>query len=438
MKRLYSLLIVLASFFYASCFHACIGIAHDQIPGAAQKQPIAISGATIHVVDGPVIQEGVVLFESGKIKAVGANIEVPENVMKIEGDGMHIYPGLIESMTDLGLREIGAVEETVDRTEHGDRNPNARSLVAINPDSELIPVTRAGGVLMALTSPGGRWIRGRSALIQLDGWTPKEMMLREPVGLCVNWNAMHPRDDDPKKRSEKQREKYGELDALFDEARRYAAARRTRPDATPTDVRLESLIPVVDGEVPMMAEADRLEVIEAAVTYAQGQGMKLVIYGGYDAAQCATLLKRFEIPVIIGSIYRLPLRRDDPYDAPYTLPERLRKAGVKFCIAGEGPGNPGGAANARNLPYHAACAVAYGFPADEAIRSITLSAAEIFGADDQVGSITVGKDATLIVVDGDILETKSNVTHAFIQGRKVDLGSRHKTLYEKYKTKYSR
>ena len=188
----------------------------------------------------------------------------------------------------------------------------------------------------------------------------------------------------------------------------------------------------------MVADADSQSEIESAVAYAQGQGLKLVIYGGYDAEACADLLKRYEVPVIVGSVYRLPRRRDDPYDLAYTLPERLRSAGVKFAIGGAGAGSPGGAAAARNLPYHAACAVAYGLPHEQALRAITLSAAEILGVDQRVGSITVGKDASLILCDGDILETETNVTAAFIQGRAVDLGNRHKTLYEKYKLKYSR
>tara|TARA_R110002049_G_scaffold185580_3_gene353852 strand:- start:98734 stop:100035 length:1302 start_codon:yes stop_codon:yes gene_type:complete len=413
-------------------------MAHDQIPGAAQQHPIVIRGGTIHVVDGPDIQNGDVLFDDGKIVAVGRDIQVPEDATTIDATDKHVYPGLIEPMTDLGLREISAVDETVDRIERGDRNPNVRSWIAINPDSELIPVARAGGVLLAMTSPSGNWIRGQAAVVQLDGWTPAEMTLKAPAGLCINWNAMHPRDEDPKKQAKKQAEKYTELEALFDEARRYGQARSSRPDQTPTDVRLESLLPVIEGRLPIIAEADRESVIESAVAFAQTNGLDLIIYGGYDAPQCAELLKRYDVPVIVAAVYRLPLRRHDPYDAAYTLPQRLQSAGVRFCIAGEGPGYPGGASNTRNLPYHAACAAAYGLPLGEALRSITLSAAEILGVDDRVGSITVDKDATLIIVDGDVLQTHSHVVTAYVQGREVDLGSRHKTLYEKYRQKYER
>jgi imidazolonepropionase-like amidohydrolase len=412
--------------------------AHDQIPGAPQRQPIVIRGATIHPIDRPLIESGSVLLEDGRITAVGQAVAVPEQAVEIDGTGQHVYPGLIESMSDIGLREISAIEATDDRAESGDRNPNVRVWDAINPDSELIPVARAGGVLVAMTGPGGNGLRGQTAVIQLDGWTVEEMVLLAPAGLYVDGAALFPRHDEESKRREAREQRLADLDALLDEARRYGQGRQQRAERTPSDVRLESLLPVIAGQLPIIVQADLQGEIESAVSYARARSLRLVIYGGYDAEACAELLRRYEIPVIIASIYRLPLRRDDPYDSAYTLPERLRRAGVRFAIAGEGTGTPGGAANVRNLPYHAACAVAYGLPRDEALRSITLSAAEILGISDRIGSITVGKDATLIIADGDILETESHVTAAFIQGRAVDLGSRHKTLYEKYKLKYSR
>lgn len=408
--------------------------AHDQIPGSPQKQPIAISNAIIHTVDGPDIEGGTVLFDKGNIVAVGKDVETPDTAKIIDATGMHVYPGLIESVSDIGLREINAVDATVDHTEYGDRNPNARSWVAVNPDSELIPVARSGGVLLAMTAPRGKWLRGQSAVIQLDGWTVNEMLVKAPAGLYVSWSAMNPRDDDPKQQAEKREEKLQELDALLDEARRYRDGRQSRP--LPSDLRLESLLPVIDGQLPLIAEANGQALIEAAIAYAQSQKLKLIIYGGYDAPLCSELLKKYNVPVIISGVYRSPRNRDDAYDASYTLPDRLRRAGVPYAIGGSGTGSPGGAALACNLPHHAGAAVAYGLPRKDAIRSITLSAAEILGVADRVGSITPGKDATLIVVDGDILESESNVTEAFIQGRCVDLGSRHKTLYEKYQRKY--
>lgn len=417
-------------------FTVSIAVAHDQIPGAPQTVPIVIEGGTIHVIDGPDIENGQVLFENGKITAVGKNLQLPDRTLQVNASGKHVYPGLIECMTDIGLREISAVDETDDRTEYGSLNPNARSWVAVNPDSELIPVARAGGVLVGMTAPRGRYLRGQSAVLYLDGWTVSDMALRAPAALCVDWRYLHPRDSDDKKQAEQRDEKWKELDELLDQTRRYRDARRERSGQTQSNVRLESLLPLVDGKLPLLAEADSQSAIESAVAYAQSQGLKLIIYGGYEADACAELLKRFKIPVIVAGVYRLPRYRDDPYDASYTLPERLREAGVSFAIGGSGTVSPGGAAAMRNLPYHAACAVAYGLPHDEALRSITLSAAEILGVEDRIGSIKVGKDASLIITDGDILETESHVTEAYIQGRVVDLGSRHKMLYEKYQRKY--
>ena len=412
--------------------------AHDQVPGAPQTRPIVIRNATIHVVDGADITNGDVLFVAGKITSIGKNVDVPAKTVEIDGDGKHVYPGLIESMTDLGLREISAVEETDDRTEYGQQNPNARAWVAVNPDSELIPVARAGGVLTVMTAPRGRYIRGQTAVINLDGWTVAEMKLKAPAGMYIDWGAMRPRGSSAAEQRSSREENFAELDELLGSVRRYQKARESSPDTTATDVRLESLVPVVNGELPVFVDADRQMEIESAVAYGQAQGLSIVIYGGYDAEQCAALLKQYDVPVIIASTYRLPLRRDEAYDTAYTLPERLRAAGVKFAICGEGAGSPGGAANARNLPYHAGVAVAYGLPHADGLRAITLSAAEILGVADRVGSITAGKDATLILADGDILETETNVQAAFIQGRAVDLGSRHKMLYEKYKLKYVR
>lgn len=408
-------------------------LAHDQIPGPPQSQPIVITGALVYPVDQPPIEKGTVLFDGGKITAVGTEVEIPAGALVFDGSGKRVYPGLIESVTDIGLTEISAVDVTRDSTEYGDRNPNVRSWVAVNPDSELIPVGRAGGVLTAMTAPLGRWLRGQTAVLSLDGWTVAEMAVRAPAGLYVDWSAMHPRGDEPS--DSKQREQQlADFDALLSEARRHAAARRNDPEVASSNVRLESLEPLIEGKLPLIAEADRQAEIESVIGYCQAQGLKLIIHGGYDAESCAPLLREFEVPVLIKSVYRLPLRRDDPYDAAYTLPRRLQQAGVRFAISGDSRG----ASALRNLPYHAAAAVAHGLPPADALRAITLSPAEILGVAARIGSLTAGKDATLIITDGDILETETTVLDAYIAGRKVDLGNRHQMLFEKYRQKYSR
>lgn len=283
-----------------------------------------------------------------------------------------------------------------------------------------------------LVAPKGFGVKGQCAVMALDGWTAADMNLRAPAGLCVDWRAYSSRADSAKERAEQRQERLDEMDQLLDEAKRYAAAREADPELTPTNARLESLLPVLSGELPLYVDADGQREIESVVMYAAERGLKLVIVGGYDAEHCAELLKRYDVPVIITATYRLPRYRHDPYDAPYTLPKRLLDAGVRFAICGD----TSDASNARNLPYHAANAVAYGLPMDAAHRAVTLWPAEILGVADQIGSLEAGKLATLVIADGDILESDTQIQGAYIAGREVDLSSRHTMLYEKYQRKY--
>jgi len=413
---------------------------HDQIPGALPTGPVAIVGGDVHRIDQPVIRGGVVLINQGRISAVGTAKSVPilETAQRIDATGMNVYPGLVNGYSDIGLREIDSVEETIDRSETGRLNPNVRSWVAINPDSELIPVARAGGVLTSMVAPAGPFFAGQAAVVRMDGWTWSEMLLKGPAAMIVSWEAMEPSGDSTSQTTKLRSEQYQRLDHLLDNAARYGERRAAQGDSQPIDLRMESLLAVVHGGLPLIAHADRRAHIEAAVAYAMQRKLRLVIYGGYDAAACSQLLVRADVPVILPGTYRLPLRRDDPYDAPYTLPARLHDAGVRFCIAAERTGYPGGASNDRNLPYHAGNAVAYGLDSDAALRSITLSAAEILGVADSVGSITAGKEATLMVVQGDILQVESQVVYAMINGRPVDLGNKHLSLFRKYQEKYRR
>ena len=436
-RRSFLIRSVLATLFGSAVVAGTNVNANDQIPGAAQTTPIALVGGVVHTVDAKTLNNATVVFEKGKITQVGKKVVLPAKCRSIDVSGKHIYPGLMESMSNVGLSEIGSVRATVDTDEVGDENPNLRPWVAVNADSELIPVARAGGVLLASIAPKRGNIRGQSAVIQLDGWTYKDMLLRGDTGMLVSWRSYDSRRGSSTDRAKERDERLKGLSDRLETAARYAIARAARPDWTPVDLRFEALIPVLEGESPMIIDADDRREIEAAVAFCVARGIRPIIYGGYDAPECAPLLKKYDVPVIVHSTYRLPLRRDDPYDHPYTLPSRISKAGIRFAIGGPGSGSPGGGAAARNLPYHAAVAVSYGLPADQAIHAITLAPAEIMGVADRVGSITVGKDATLIVVDGDILQTESNVTDAYIGGAKVDLGSKHKTLADKYRRKYN-
>lgn len=395
--------------------------ASDQIPGAKQTKPIALVGGTIHTVSGKTIKGGTVLFVDGKITAVGVDVDLPAEAKVISVENKHVYPSLIESMSDIGLVEINSVRATVDTTEIGSINPNVRAVAAFNPDSEIIPVNRANGILLALSAPAGRFVAGRSSLMMMDGWTWEDMALKQDTAMHIRW---------PGSKSGVE-----ELASLLTDAKRYTAAREADSDDQPVDLKLEALSMLTTGELPAIIYATSMNDITAAVAFAQREQIKIIIAGGYDAPECASLLMKANVPVLITAVYRTPSRRHRAYDEGYTLPARLKAAGIPFCISA---GGRFGATGVRNLPYNAATAAAYGLSEELALRAITLSAAEILGVADQVGSLDVGKDATLFVADGNILETPTHVEQAFIQGRKVDLDNKHKQLYRKYSEKYQR
>lgn len=401
-------------------FFASTASASDQIPGKPQTQPIAITGADIYPVSTAPIESGTIVFEDGKITRVGRDIALPADCKVIRADGKRVYPGLVEAYSNLGLVEINSVRATVDYREVGDNNANVRAVAAFNPDSEIIPVNRSNGILLAVSAPSGGTIAGRSSMMMLDGWTWEDMTLQADVGMHISW----PRSD----------EGISEIEGFISDARRYLEA-VTSGKTQPRDLRLESLARVLDGSLPIIVDATSLTQIRSAVSFASQEGLRLIILGGYDAHKCVKLLKDNEIPVIISGVYRNPRRRHEAYDQPYALPGQLHAAGIEFCISA---GGRFGANGLRNLPYNAATAAAYGLDEAEALKSITLSPAKILGVGDRVGSLDVGKDATLFIADGDILETPTQVESAFIQGRVVDLNDKHKQLYRKYTEKYNR
>jgi imidazolonepropionase-like amidohydrolase len=416
-------------------------LASDQIPAPDQARPIAITGATIYPVSGPAIPGGVIVFDNGKITAMGKDVQIPSDATTIDARGKRVYPGLISAYSSIGLTEVGSVRGTNDTRETGRINPNVKAEVSVNPGSEIIPVTRANGIATALVAPEGGTLAGRSALMMMDGWTWEDMVLKAPVAMHVSWPRMtlsrawwmEQSDEEQKEEREKSQ---AALKSAFDDARAYMVAKEGDKargmSRHKNDLRWDAMIAVFRGQLPVIVDADEIQQIEAAVAWADKEKLKLIIWGGADAWRVADLLKARDIPVIVQGTHRQPSRRFDDYDDPFTLPAKLHEAGIRFCIAG------GGASNERNLPYQAATAAAYGLPKDEALKSITLYPAQILGAADRIGSLEVGKDATLIITDGDPLEIPTHVERMFIQGRDVDLTSRHTMLYLKYKTKYGR
>ncbi|CAM2069789.1 Amidohydrolase family protein [Sulfidibacter corallicola] len=418
-----------------------VALAHDMIPAPAQTRPIALRGATIHTMAGAPIENGTIVFDAGKIVALGADVQIPSGTQLIEATGKHIYPGLIASNTRLGLVETNAVKATVDFQEHGDHNPNVRAERAINPDSEQIPVTRTNGVALAMARPFGL-LAGQGAVIRLDGWTYEEMTLQPRAAMFMDW----PRSDfwsppwlPPKRKEEfkkKRAKRLKELDAFVEKAKAYHQAKKAAEAGGKSpefDPRLEAMGALLRGEQPIWITANRADQIHEALDFTARHGLKMVLVGGDQAMTAVEILEARDIPVVLQRINALPVRRDDTYDEAFTLPNRLREAGIRFCIAVTSR-----MGNTRNLAYEAAAAVPFGLPEDEALKAVTLYPAQIMGIADRVGSLEKGKDATLIVADGNILEIPTQVEHMFIEGRAIDLDNRHRQLYRKYKTKYDR
>jgi len=420
----------------AACLTVQPALASDQIPGAPQKKPVALVNGVLHTVSGPVIEAGTIVFDNGRITEMGPRMQPPPNADVIDLQGRHVYPGMIESHSQLGLTELSSTRATIDTSETGLLNPNVTAATAVNPDSELIPVTRANGVLVALSAPSGGLVSGKASLLQLDGWTSVDMTLQRESGLVINWPAAFRSSFfGPPGAGEAGGSQVQELRNLFTDARAWAKARTASPETQRYDIRMASMQPVLAGKVPLIVAADEAEEIQAAVAFGVEQKLQVIIFGGYDAESCAELLRRYQVPVIVSAVHRDPRNDHDDYDAAYTLPERLRKAGIRFCISGSARSETW---NTRNLPYQAATAAAYGLPRDEALKSVTLYPAQILGVADRLGSLEPGRDATIFVSTGDPLETDSQVTHAWIQGRVVDLSSRHTQLAGKYGEKFRR
>jgi imidazolonepropionase-like amidohydrolase len=408
-------------------------LASDQAPSTQPARPTLLTRATIHTVSGETIREGSVLMSGGKIVSVGT-VDVPADAAVVDCAGKHIYPGLIDSATDIGLSEIDSVRGSRDVFEAGRINPNARTQVAVNPDSEIIPTTRSNGILLAHVMSEGGLLAGTSSVMMLDGWTWEEMTLLPAAGVILNFPDMLPRQsrrnpEDEGKQAEARDAALRELDKAFDQARAYLLAVKPGPATRSAnfDARWEAMRPIFDGTLPLFIRAEEAAQISAAVAFTKRQNIRCVIVGGRDADRCLDLLKAMEVPVIIGGTHRLPVNADDPYDTLYALPSKLKAAGIPFAIAGSG-----WTSLARNLPYQASSAVAFDLSREDALKSITLWPAQILGVDAKVGSIEAGKEATLFIADGDILEIPTRVERAWIQGREVDLNDRHKMLRDKY------
>ena len=415
--------------------------ASEVIPAPPQTRPIAIKGATIHLVSGPDIPSGTIVFEQGKITAIGADAAVPADAEVIDGSGKHVYPGFISANTVLGLTEISAARATLDIEEPGGINPNALTATSVNPDSELIPVARANGIFTAHVVPEGGLISGQSAVIRMDGWTPQEMTVRAPAALHVRWPDLKlNRDPRAPKSLENQVKEIEKAERTirdaFQIARSYWQARKAGVPDLKSDLRWEAMMPVFDATLPLFVHAESLAQMEATLAWAKEAQLKIVLVGGKDAWRVAPQLKESDTAVIIALATALPARRDDAYDSAFANAARLHEAGVRFCLATKGRQSE--AAHDRNLPFEAGMAAAFGLPREEALRAVTLYPAQILGLGEQLGSLEAGKAATLMITNGDPLDLPTQIEAAYIDGRRIELTNRQTRLRDKYQEKYRR
>jgi imidazolonepropionase-like amidohydrolase len=429
--------------FLVATFIAASAFAQSVIPNnPGKKLTFAIRNATIVPVTSAPIPNGTIVFANGVITAVGANVTIPADATVIDGTGLFVYPGLIDSGSHVGLEEISAVPGTVDTAELGDINPNARAEVAVNPHSNIIPVTRVNGITSVVTEPEGGIISGSSAMIQLAGWTPKEMTLKAPLAMHIHFPRLRtaafdevPQDEEAAKEATKNYTK--QIDKLRDTLRdaqsyaRAAAARTSHPDIKrfDRDLILEALVPVVEGREPVVMHANLERDIRAAIKFADEFKLKVILADAEDVAKVIPELKSHNIPVILGPILSTPPREDDPYDLVYGNAKTLFDAGIPFAIQSQD------AHNARNLPYQAAACAAFGLPKDAALRAVTIAPAQIFGMADRIGSLETGKLANIIVTDGDPLEIVTHVKRLFIGGEDISLETNQTLLWEKFKAR---
>ncbi len=416
----------------AACICLLVVAAEAQSP-KGKYGTFALTNATIETITKGTIANGTVVISNGKITAVGTNIQVPAGAEVINCNGMKIYPGMIDGGTKIGLLEIGQIPQATDERESGEIIPQMRALTAVNPNATAIPVTRISGVTTGLVMPEGGLLPGTAALVNLHGYTPDQMYAGFE-GVVLNFPNTGRRgfgdrrtEDELKKAAEKA---VATLNEVWDKAIQYHKLdSATGGKGVSYYPELQAMVPVIRGERALLIEVNLQKDIQAALKWVQEKKVKKVVFMGVSEGwREAENIAKANIPVIAGPVIAIPNRDYDRYDAQYANPGIMRKAGVKVAIRSSEDGN----GNYRNLPYHAGFATAYGMNKDEALRAITIVPAEIFGVSDKMGSIEVGKAANLFVCDGDIFETKTQVSHVFIDGWKMPMQSRQTLLYDEF------
>ena len=406
-------------------------------PGPDQSRSILILGATAHLGTGDVLEDCAVGFRNGEIDYVGRSFQVNRQKYDdiLDATGQHLYPGFIVTNTTLGLQEIGAVRATQDQYEVGTFRPNVRSVIAFNTDSEIPPTVRTNGVLMGQITPRGGVVSGSSGVVHFDGWNWEDAAIAMVDGIHLNWPSTHHRHRGDGKIDIQRRKTYDqqkhEIDRFFGEAQAYAAA----PRGSVTDVRHEGMRGLFDGSLCLYVHTNDARAITEAVHFKRDLGIeRMAIVGGYDAYLVADLLRENDVAVMLQSVHSLPRFADDDVDLPFKLPKLLMDEGLTVALQVDKRMTE---MNSRNLPFYAGTARAYGLTEEQAIQALTRNPARILGIDDQVGTLERGKTATLFLSEGDALDMRTNsLTHAWIEGREIDLDNRQRQLYRKFQTKY--
>jgi imidazolonepropionase-like amidohydrolase len=430
--------------------------AHAQLgsynPPPGPQGTFAIRNARIFPVSGPEIANGTVVISNGKIQAVGANVTIPPGAQVIDGTGLNVYPGMMDSGTSLGLSEIPqGASATIDIAEVGSFNPNVQATFGINPHSAHVGVARVVGITSVISRPTGGIISGQAALINLAGFTVPQMQVVPRAAMVIELpragggggrgggaaaffaaqqggananaaNVLRTRQLDSLKQLLRDADAYGKAQDAYEKDKTLARPKH--------DVVLASLVPAVRGQQVVMFPADRAADIRAAVLFAEEMKLKPIIVGGHDAPEVAAFLKQHDVAVLMSNVLDPPSREDDAYDANYSAPAKLAAAGVKFAIT-----SGDCCSEVRNLPSIAGMASAFGLSKEDALKSVTLGPAQIFGVADRLGSLDVGKIANVVVTDGDMLEAKTNTRYLFIDGRLVPLDTKHTQLYDLFKGK---
>jgi imidazolonepropionase-like amidohydrolase len=427
---------------YSICYLLSANSQETVYPAPKQTTTTVITNATVHKGNGEVIENASIVITDGKIAAIGKDIAVPAGANTVDAKGKQVYPGLILPTTNLGLVEMPSVRATTDVQEIGELNPNIRSIIAYNTDSKIINTLRSNGILLANITPEGGLISGSSSVVQLDAWNWEDAAYKTDEGIHFNMPSLMPRprfggfgggrsngpqqpESDPVKEG---LDKVEKIKSFFREAKAYAAA----PSHDETNLKLASVKGLFDKAQKLYVHANTVKQMLVALDFIEEFGFDVVIVGGSDSWQIADLLKQHNVSVILNQPHSLPTIEDDDIDQPFKTAALLQKAGVLFSITDDD-----GQTRGRNLSFNAGTAASYGLTKEEALQAITLNAAKILGVSDKTGSIEVGKDANIVICEGDILDMKTSiVTDAFIQGRKIDLTDKHKQLNERYNQKY--